>query len=482
MPAGVTPLYVAPPAASAINPFPPNIAAQAEQRWVDKNGNDTTGDGTFGRPFLTIAAAMTSITDADPVSKPYVIHVSPGVFTDSFTIKNGVYVRGSGRGPGNFQGSPLVAQTTIAPAAAQVLGTGWAGAGNRAGGISDCALSNILKVDYGAIGSTTNATFYLDNVFTDSDITFLGASTGLDYAYVNNIYSNSAVARTLTFTNMGGAAISGVYSDFGLLSVTITQSAAIQSFFTMFSIFVNTLTVTHTSVLASNFINVLGFAIQIVNSVITGDGAVVVADSVVRELAMTDANASLRFNNNVAGAALIGITNATNYINCTPSTPRTLTIALPEPNVGGRTRIVIKNKSGGPPLDLAFTGGTLFDGSPSYVPAGGTVTIEQPGKVGANPQNWYVLSSPQGGSVQLTNGVSAAVAADIGSNSVITATKRVHNGVSGPIIMAKAGDRVSGTRAGGGSFKLTSTDTGGATVATDQGTYDWHIIGLGSGL
>jgi len=82
----------------------------------------------------------------------------------------------------------------------------------------------------------------------------------------------------------------------------------------------------------------------------------------------------------------------------------------------------------------------------------------------------------QGGSNALTNGVSAAlIPADVTANSRITCDLKTFNGAAG-IPSALAADRVVGTRAGGGGFKITSYALAtGAPVATDQGTYDWSV-------
>src|SRR5690606_30976497 len=47
--------------------------------WVDKNGNNDTGTGTFANPFLTIPVALNAIVDASS-AKRYVIHVGSGEF------------------------------------------------------------------------------------------------------------------------------------------------------------------------------------------------------------------------------------------------------------------------------------------------------------------------------------------------------------------------------------------------------------------
>lgn len=65
-----------------------------------------------GGDFTSIAAAVTSITDASS-SKPYLISVGPGIFVESqITMKQFVYVRGSGR-QSTFITANSVNQTTV---------------------------------------------------------------------------------------------------------------------------------------------------------------------------------------------------------------------------------------------------------------------------------------------------------------------------------------------------------------------------------
>jgi pectin methylesterase-like acyl-CoA thioesterase len=52
-------------------------------RYVAKNGNDGTGDGSIAKPFLTIQAAINS-TGATAVANPVTILIAPGVYTENF--------------------------------------------------------------------------------------------------------------------------------------------------------------------------------------------------------------------------------------------------------------------------------------------------------------------------------------------------------------------------------------------------------------
>ena len=61
--------------------------------YVNKNGNDITGDGSIINPFLTWQAAVASITDAT-TSKRYAIVIGPGQYTHAGTLKAFTYLVG----------------------------------------------------------------------------------------------------------------------------------------------------------------------------------------------------------------------------------------------------------------------------------------------------------------------------------------------------------------------------------------------------
>jgi hypothetical protein len=71
----VVDIYSAPPFCIE----PPPTATQTV--YVNKAGNDVTADGSECDPFLTVTAAMASITDASP-TKRYAISIGPGTYTE----------------------------------------------------------------------------------------------------------------------------------------------------------------------------------------------------------------------------------------------------------------------------------------------------------------------------------------------------------------------------------------------------------------
>ena len=72
-------------------------APMAQIKHVAKSGVDATADGSQEKPYLTIAAALASITDATP-SKRYVIKIAAGAYTEaSLAIKSNVFLVGESK-------------------------------------------------------------------------------------------------------------------------------------------------------------------------------------------------------------------------------------------------------------------------------------------------------------------------------------------------------------------------------------------------
>lgn len=138
----------------------------------------------------------------------------------------------------------------------------------------------------------------------------------------------------------------------------------------------------------------------------------------------------------------------------------------------------------------AFDGSTINDGTITVAAGGGaTIRVVDSASLGASyasdPAFTVVLLSKaslidriQSGTTTLVNGVSPAVSA------VLTATSRIealysdtHGSAVLGLLIAKDSDRVLGAP---GSFKITSVDPSGATVAADQSSVDWQIIDTGA--
>lgn len=73
--------------------FSPIAPSSSRMVYVNKGGNDTSGDGTINNPFITILKALTSIDDASP-NKRYSVLVGPGTYNESFSLKANVIIIG----------------------------------------------------------------------------------------------------------------------------------------------------------------------------------------------------------------------------------------------------------------------------------------------------------------------------------------------------------------------------------------------------
>lgn len=123
--------------------------------YVTKNGNDTSGNGSFGKPFLTVAAALTSITSASP-TKRYVIDIGPGDYSENLTLKANVFLNGHG---------PLA--TRITGSTIDINNTTWnvASADNRSGA-ADIAINNVATWDFTAQAGNDSGKLYFWNIRT----------------------------------------------------------------------------------------------------------------------------------------------------------------------------------------------------------------------------------------------------------------------------------------------------------------------------
>jgi len=76
--------------------------------YVSKDGNDTTGDGNVGNPYLTVKHALSSISDNDSTNR-YSIKIGPGVYVENNPLALKAYVSIDG---GDQFDTQLVASNT----------------------------------------------------------------------------------------------------------------------------------------------------------------------------------------------------------------------------------------------------------------------------------------------------------------------------------------------------------------------------------
>lgn len=158
-----------------------HVANIQQVLFVSKNGNDSN-NGSFIKPFLTINAAINSISD-NSTSKRYVIFVQAGQYDETaLAIKPWVYLVGYGYG-----------QTRITVSSNQVtLGTGWGS--NARTMLRDLHLTGTtgLELDFSALASAS-AVIDLYNIWVNGPINFFGRPLGADFLQMYNVLPFAAV-------------------------------------------------------------------------------------------------------------------------------------------------------------------------------------------------------------------------------------------------------------------------------------------------
>lgn len=170
-----------------------SYATNAEFSWeqtkfVAKNGNDATADGTLNKPFLTISGAMASINDASP-SKRYIINVNPGAYTETgiFELKANVFINGFDRNTVRITPTSFALNSDF---------SGSSAIDNRSG-FSNCTLIGDCNFDWSAVFSPAGK-LYFQNCSFNNNVTLTG-------------YNNS-IAQTVTSNCLffGSYTISGI--------------------------------------------------------------------------------------------------------------------------------------------------------------------------------------------------------------------------------------------------------------------------------
>lgn len=133
---------------------------------VSKGGSDSNGTGTFDNPYLTIAHAMATITDATSI-KQYVIYVLPGAYSETtLAMKPYVYIVGDSNQWGGVVTIGVVAgNITLDPSVATM--------GTRLG------LQNVtitaptgINFDLQSLGGSLSRVFELNDIQVGGNLVF----------------------------------------------------------------------------------------------------------------------------------------------------------------------------------------------------------------------------------------------------------------------------------------------------------------------
>lgn len=437
--------------AAAGGPGPGGSFVQAETVYVDKNGDDTAGDGSFNNPFLTVQVAIDAT--AGTAAVPYVVQVAPGVYADPFELRPFVWLRGMG-------------EATVLNPDANIISADFAGAVDADIGIADCTIAGVLVADLNARAATGLVRIFLSRVAADDAWTFTG-NTVTQRVFLDSINHPLATGpNPLTISDMGFATLNSVSWD-GNSNLVLNGTDAYPSVVHMvgcgkFVDLVQTWTGADPDVPLELTVDNHPFRDLIT---LVGDGAVIMGRGLTKVYELT-ASTVFRFFN-AAGADEIGIQNGTNFIYCNPAGDMLLTLGSPNQE---NTRCVIKNIT---PfyITLAYQPATLS--APSYIGPFGSIETS----FNAGNGDWSTEEVVQSGTTTLVNGVSPLITADISANSIVVATLRTFTGGPIGVITAKIADYVNGARGTTGGFVLTSVlQTTGATVATDQSVYNWFVF------
>lgn len=122
--------------------------------YVNKGGNDTTGNGSFGQPYLTIGKAITIVVDASP-TKRYGVLIGPGDYNENLTIKANMFFIGLG--------GPIA--TRITGSTININDATWnvTSADNRSG-FQDISVNAVATWDFSAQTNNTDGKLYFWNI------------------------------------------------------------------------------------------------------------------------------------------------------------------------------------------------------------------------------------------------------------------------------------------------------------------------------
>jgi hypothetical protein len=192
------------------DPFnPPSATLEVH---VDKSGSDVSGTGTLDNPFLTIQAALASITDAS-TTKRYAITVGTGRFDEVGTILIKPWVW--------FVGIQRTATRVTATGVA--LSTAFT-SGNFRAGFKDILFSGSVNVvlDLQALGGSGSTviecqTLYVNNQFIfkgrtsadfvemwDSQILGIGTTNAIELWSLSGLIHNTYIGADLFVSDAGG--------------------------------------------------------------------------------------------------------------------------------------------------------------------------------------------------------------------------------------------------------------------------------------
>jgi hypothetical protein len=171
--------------------------------YVGKNGNDSTGDGSANFPYLTISAAITAATSGTTV------FVWPGTYTESLTLKAGVFITTPtkfavtivGNITANFTGTVVIENIVVQNASSAGSGTVLAFSGTGAQNLQMLG-SDVNSVSTSGAGdainwTNTNASSKIQFIDGNVNVLHSGATARAFYSTTGAV--GSLIANRVTF-------------------------------------------------------------------------------------------------------------------------------------------------------------------------------------------------------------------------------------------------------------------------------------------
>lgn len=193
-----------------------NPITSTETVYVQQDGNDSSGDGSIGSPFLTLSYALSQITDASS-SKHYIIRLGGGTFIEStLSLKAWVWIFGN-----NQSASKIIVSSS--PNNVNI-DSSWSTQNSR-GGLTNVYLSGVtnLNLDVQSIGGGYSRVFEISNVQMNGNLIFTGVSTADFIQYFGGVvFGNihfSGGQNTLLQIICGGNAVFDTINSNSLLQI-----------------------------------------------------------------------------------------------------------------------------------------------------------------------------------------------------------------------------------------------------------------------
>jgi hypothetical protein len=164
--------------------MPPPLPAATQQVFVNKGGNDATGNGTQGSPYLTLTKAMSTILDA-AAAKQYSIQIGPGSYNDNVAMKSFVTLDG------------------IDPSTVTLTGTLSLDAGFAANGFLGLVNVTVSLAQVIAWGAIAGAQLGLDHVSFASDLTVSGGGSASSITAIDTQFSGNLSVADANVVSLG---------------------------------------------------------------------------------------------------------------------------------------------------------------------------------------------------------------------------------------------------------------------------------------